>query len=63
MVSESKQDRDWRNHCTINKIKYEKKPPDTTINALNELNDTMGMILIELRRMNDVLEYLELKER
>jgi len=51
-----KLDREQR-HSKLNKP-FQPQQPDNLIRAINELCDSMSKILIEFRRLNDVLSYL-----
>ena len=36
---------------------YEPKPSDDIVRCMNQLNDNLGLILVEMRRMCDILSY------
>jgi len=54
---------DTQNRKSKRYKRFEPKQPDDTIRCLNELNDTLGQILVEFRRLNDTLEYQEQKKK
>jgi hypothetical protein len=38
--------------------RYEPDPAKDVVRCLNQLNDNLGLILVEMRRMCDILSYL-----
>ena len=39
-------------------LNYQKKQPENVVSSLNQIADELNLILIEIRRMNDLLSYI-----
>jgi len=38
-------------------LNYQKKQPDNVVSSLNQIADELNLLLIEIRRLNDILSY------